>query len=187
MQDWIAEGKEPPASEIPLIRLGELVLPSKLAFPAIPGISVPQHKREAYRLNFSVEPPEAGPAYPSLVPQVNQDGNETTGIQMPEVAVPLGTYTGWNLRSASIGSADEMFSMVGSFIPFAKTKNERMSKHDPRLSVEERYATEEIYLTRITTASQQLVQHGLLLEGDVPSLRERASQEWDYVMTASGN
>jgi hypothetical protein len=187
MQRWIAEDKEPPISEIPLIKDGELVLPSRLAFPSIPGVSVPQHKREAYRLNFSVEPPEAGPAYPSLVPQVNPDGNETAGIQMPEVAVPLGTYTGWNLRRASIGADDEMFSMVGSFIPFAKTKTERMSKHDPRRSIEERYANEEIYLDRIMAASKQLVKRGFLLEDDMPSLRERARKEWNYVMTASGN
>lgn len=70
-------------------------------------------------------PPKVGKAFPTLVPQVNRDGNETNGIQLPELAVPLATYTGWNLRDASIGAPEEIQSMVGSFIPFARTKAER--------------------------------------------------------------
>lgn len=187
MQNWIAQGQEPPPSQIPLISRGELVLPSNLDFPAIPGVSVPRHMREAYRLDFSVEPPEPGPAYPTLVPQVNEDGNEISGIKMPEVAVPLATFTGWNLRRASIGAPDEMFSMVGSFIPFPKTAQQRMANHDPRRSVEERYGSEARYLNQIDAAAQHLVQQRLLLETDVPLLRERAAKEWDYVMKGHAN
>ncbi len=182
MKNWICSGEEPPLSRIPAIESGQLVPVSRLAFPEIPGVSVPKHKREAYRLEFSVEPPVPGPPYPTLVPQVNNDGNEIAGIRMPEVAVPLATYTGWNLRSSSIGAEDEMFSMVGSFIQFAKTKGDRLKRRDPRLSVEERYRSEGEYLDRISKAAQELVRAGFLLEGDVPRLRERASDEWNYVM-----
>ena len=182
MNEWVTTGKEPPASQIPLIERGELVTLPQLAFPAIPGVSVPRHKREAYRLDFSVEPPEAGPPYPSLVPQVNQDGNEVAGIHMPEVAVPLATYTGWNLRRASIGAPDEMYNMVGSFIPFARTRELRKANHDPRRSIQERYTSETVYLDRTSAAAEELVSQRYLLEEDVLQLRERASLEWSYVM-----
>jgi hypothetical protein len=181
MQNWLASKEEPPPSEIPLIQKGELVPRENLAFPHIPGVSVPQDMRKAYRLDFSVEPPAAGPAYATLVPQVNEDGNEISGIHMPEVAVPLGTYTGWNLRSASIGSPDEIYSMVGSFIRFSRTKQERTERGDPRLSIAERYRSEAAFLDQITSSAQNLVKQRYLLEEDVPRLRERAAKEWTYM------
>ncbi|HXE12953.1 MAG TPA: alpha/beta hydrolase domain-containing protein [Bryobacteraceae bacterium] len=185
MQNWMASNAAPPPSNIPLIQKDQLVPLAKLAFPHIPGVSVPQHMRKAYRLDFSVEPPVAGAPYATLVPQVNSDGNEIGGIHMPEVDVPLGAYTGWNLRSPSIGSPDEIYSMVGSFIPFPRTKQEGAKRHDSRLSIAERYSSESIFLDRITASAQSLVKQRLLLEEDVPRLRDRAAKEWDYVMAAN--
>lgn len=184
MQNWVASNEAAPPSDIPLIEKGQLVPLAKFTFPRIPGVSVPQHMRKAYRLDFSVEPPVAGTPYPTLIPQVNSDGNETSGIHMPEVDVPLGTYTGWNLRSPSIGSPDEIYSMVGSFIPFAAMKQDRLAHGDPRLSIAERYSSESIFLDRINAAAERLVRQRLLLEEDVPRLRGRAAKEWDYVITA---
>jgi hypothetical protein len=132
-----------------------------------------------------MEPPKAGAPYPTLVPQVDQDGNETSGIRMPEVQVPLASYTGWNLRSKNIGAPEELYSMAGSFIPFAATKAEREKRKDPRISIEERYPTEADYLERITAAAQKLVEAGFLLDEDVPKLRERAAKEWDYVLRSN--
>ena len=181
MQDWLSRNKQPPASVYPLIAKDQLVSLEAYAFPKIPGIAVPQSNRKAYRLDFSSEPPKLGPPYPTLVPQVNQDGNETSGILMPEVQVPLASYTGWNLRGPSIGAPDQLYSMAGSWIPFPFDKAERRKHHDPRLSVEERYPAKDDYLARISAAAQQLVQQGFLLDRDVAALRDRASAEWDYV------
>ncbi len=110
-------------------------------------MAVPTHKREAYRLDFSVEPPKASTPFPTLVPQVDADGNETSGIKMPEIAVPLASYTGWNLRSKAIGAPDELYSMVGSWIAFPVNKAAREKRKDPRLSIAERYPAKSDYLT----------------------------------------
>ena len=83
---------------------------------------------------------------------MNADGNETSGIILPEVAVPLGTYTGWNLRSPLVGAETMLSPLDGMFIPFAKTKSEREKTGDPRLSLEERYPTHAEYLSRLTEA-----------------------------------
>lgn len=183
MQAWLKDGREPPASEYPLIGKDQLVTPGGLAFPKIPGVAVPQHKREAYRLDFSVEPPRTGAPFPTLVPQVDRDGNETSGIKMPEIAVPLATYTGWNLRSKTIGAPEEMYSMVGSWIRFPVNRAEREKRKDPRVSIEERYSSKGDYLDRISDAARKLVSGGFLLDEDVPKLRERAAKEWDYVFS----
>ncbi len=98
---------------------------------------------------------------------------------MPEIQVPLATYTGWNMRSAQIGAPGEMFSMVGSVFPFSKTKAERVQQHDSRPSIEERYADRAQYLQLFGSAARRLVESGYLLDRDVPALLERAGEEWD--------
>ncbi len=182
MQSWLKDGKEPPASEYPRIGKDQLVAASALAFPKMKDLRVPRVKREAYRLDFAVEPPRMGAAYPTLVPQVDLDGNETSGIKMPEVAVPLASNTGWNLRSRTIGAPDELYSMVGSWIPFPVNRTERENRRDPRMSIEERYKSKRDYLEQITAAAQKLVSRGLLLDRDVDKLRDRAAKEWDYAL-----
>ncbi len=185
MQAWLKDGKEPPASQYPRIAKDQLVTLGAFAFPKIAGVAIPQHKREAYRLDFSVEPPKIAPPYPTLVPQVDQDGNETSGIKMPEVQVPLASYTGWNLRSKAIGAPEELYSMVGSWIAFPVNKLEREKRKDPRMSIDERYPSKSDYLERIAAAAQKLVDAGFLLDQDVPTLRDRAAKEWDYVLRSN--
>ena len=105
---------------------------------------------------------------------MNADGNETSGIILPEVAVPLGTYTGWNLRAAKFGAETMLSPLDGMFLPFAKTKAEREKAGDPRLSLEERYPTREDYLSRLAEAAKKLQAEGFLLDEDVTRIIERA-------------
>src|SRR5690348_15607885 len=102
-----------------------------------------------------------------------------------EIAVPLASNTGWNLRNKTIGAPDELYSMVGSWIPFPVNQTERENNKDPRLSIEERYKNKRDYLERITNAAQKLVQSGYLLDQDVPKVRDRAAKEWDYVLRSN--
>jgi hypothetical protein len=185
MQAWLKDGKQPPASVYPRIAKDELASVGAYAFPKVPGVAVPRFNRHAFPLDFSVEPPKLGAPFPTLVPQVNADGNETSGIRMPEIQVPLASYTGWNLRSPKIGAPDQLFTQAGSWIAFPVNKAEREAHQDPRVSIEERYPTKNDYLEKITTAARLLVQAGYLLDRDIPYLRNRAAQEWDYVLTST--
>jgi len=191
MDRWVAKNIDPPPSTYPKISGNTLVQLRSLDFPKIPGISVPTRPQMAYHVDYgpdfrklgivAFEPPKVGKPFPILVPQVNVDGNETTGIRMPEIQVPLGTYTGWNLRTPEVGAPDEMFSMIGSYLPFAKTKYEREKKGDPRPSVEERYPNRQDYLKRVETAAKSLASAGYVLEQDVAKLVERGGMEWDQM------
>jgi alpha/beta hydrolase family protein len=185
MQAWLKEDKEPPPSKYPQVGRDQLVALGAYAFPRLQGLNLPTHKRDAYQLDFSSEPPKAGQKYQTLIPQVDLDGNETSGIKMPEIAVPLASYTGWNLRSKQIGAPDQLYSMVGSWIPFPVNETERESHKDPRLSIESRYKSKRDYLEKISVAAQELVRQGYLLDQDVPKLRDRAAKEWDYVLRSN--
>jgi hypothetical protein len=70
-----------------------------------------------------------------------------------------------------------MCNLQGSFIPFAATKAERMAIGDPRLSMEERYPTEEAYLTAFKKAANDLVAQRFLLPDDAVLLVSRAESE----------
>jgi alpha/beta hydrolase family protein len=184
MEAWLAEGKQPPAPQYPRIAKDQLVRVSAYAFPKIPDVAMPRFNRQAFRLDFSVEPPKLGPPFPTLVPQVDLDGNETSGIRMPDIQVPLASNTGWNLRSPQIGAPDQLYTQAGSSIPFAVNKAQREKRRDPRASIAERYPTENEYLEKIAVAAQKLMKEGYLLDRDMPNVRALAAREWDYVLTS---
>jgi len=191
MEGWVREGKEPPASRYPKIAQDALVPLGAVQFPKIPGVSFPQIIQKAYRVDYgtefrtagviTVEPPRVGHAFPMLLPQVDRDGNETSGLCMPDIQVPLATYTGWNLRTPDIGAPDELNSMQGSFIPFPRTRADRELHHDPRLSIQERYTSRADFLQKIEAAARELAAGGYLLADDIPHIVEHSAVEWDFL------
>ena len=98
---------------------------------------------------------------------VDTDGNECAGIRLPDISVPLATYTGWNVRHADIGGPGQTLSLLGSTMPFTATQAERQATGDPRLSIAERYASKEDYLYRVQQAAEVLVQQRYLLAEDL--------------------
>jgi hypothetical protein len=189
MDRWIRENIPPPPSQYPRLADGTLVRPQAIDFPKLPGIELPQTIHVAYRVDYGPqftqgvigeEPPRVGKPFPVLVPQVDRDGNERAGIKMPEIAVPLATYTGWNLRDPKIGAPNELISNLGSYMPFVHTRAERERTGDPRLAIEERYQSRAHYLNLYAEVALQLVKEGYLLAEDVPALLTRAGEHWDY-------
>jgi hypothetical protein len=81
------------------------------------------------------EPPTLGAPYRVLVPQVDADGNDVGGIPLPEVAVPLGTHTGWNVTEPQLAGFRYLAGLVGAFVPFARTREARLDSGDARRSI----------------------------------------------------
>jgi hypothetical protein len=190
MDAWIRSNTMPPPSRYPRIADGTLVSLTNYAFPEIPGVNKPHEVSVAYRLNLGPEwpnaittqPPVAGTAFPVLIPQVDEDGNERDGVRSPELRVPLATYTGWNLRDPSIGAPDQRVSFEASYIPFAKTPEERKKNGDPRRSIAERYPSREEYLNRYRDAVNEVIQQRYVLPEDRDVLLKRGEEEWDQAM-----
>jgi Alpha/beta hydrolase domain len=190
MDQWVKDGTPPPPSTYPKIADATLVPLSKWNFPKIPGVNKPHEVSLAYHLDFgpqwkvgivSFEPPQVGKPFAVLVPQSDADGNDLGGVSLPELQVPLATYTGWNLRDPSIGAGDLRLSFYGSFIPFAKTAAEREKSGDPRISVAERYSSREQYVGKFAEAAMKLIRERFLLREDLPAVLERGEREWDEV------
>jgi hypothetical protein len=131
------------------------------------------------------EPPRLGAPYNVLVPQVNADGNDVAGIRLPEVAVPLGTYTGWNITRPQLKDLGYLSGLIGSFEPFALTREDRQNGGDPRLSIEERYTGRQDYLDRVKQAAESLVRERFMLTEDVRAVVQRAGEMWDAVVSTA--
>ncbi|MBI1900294.1 MAG: hypothetical protein HYS13_04155 [Planctomycetia bacterium] len=179
-----------PPSVYPKIKDGTLVSfdQKSTGFPRIPGVEYPQviqqpslwdygPRWQAQRI-IDLAPPRSLGDYKVLVPKCGQDGNELSCLSPPEVAVPVATYTGWNLRRADAGAENDLVSLTGSYIPFPATKAEREKSGDPRLSLEERYGTLDSYLSELEAKCRALAEGGYLLEEDIERIvkqqRERA-------------
>lgn len=172
LDQWVRDGIEPPPSQYPRISDGTLVPAEQVTYSAIPKVRTPRDIPRAQ---------SQGALLPLLVSQVDADGIDRGGIRLPLIAVPLGTYTGWNLRSASIGGEREFFPFIGSFVPFAATPGQRQSAADPRLSVSERYGSREEYLGLVNEATDASIRARFLVEEDRAGIKAQAEQLWDIV------
>jgi hypothetical protein len=189
---WITAGTEPPASRYPTIARRQLVPREAVHFPKMASLPFPDYMPGVWRMDYGPdyltqrvitnEPPTLGAPYAVLVPQVDADGNDEGGIALPEVAVPLGTHTGWNVSTYSLSGLRYLAGLVGSFQPFAHTRAERETSGDPRRSIEERYATREDYLQRVKRAIADLVRDRFMLQDDAAGALERAQTTWDVIV-----
>ena len=189
LDDWATDGTPPPASMVPT-RADETAVSApgvRERFPEIPGVVCPDEPSRLFVQDHgpgahdgvpSVEPPteDESREYEVLVPQVDADGNDAPGIRTPHVEVPLATLTGWNLRPE--GPADlALAGVIGSYLPFARTSDDRESGQDSRPSLEERYPSRAGYVDAIRSAAGRLVDRRLLLQEDADRYVELAEKE----------
>jgi hypothetical protein len=188
---WVSENITPPPSSHPRLDDGTAMPPSALKpfFDRVPGANYPNHHAIPHRRDYAPAegtehpnslPPRMGGRYGGLVSAVDESGNELSGIRLPEISVPLASHTGWSLRHHDIGGETQLLMFAGGTIPLPLTASQRSASGDPRLSIAERYASKDDYISRIQEAARALVQEGYLLEDDVEVCLEQADKFWSY-------
>jgi len=191
LENWVLNDRQPPASLYPRIDNNTLEKTDKksISWTDIPGVPYTGEVNDGALLDYGPgfnmkyvsgvlrEPPVEmkDKFYHVLVPKVDKDDNELGGIRNTTVMAPLGTYTGWSLRQKGYGEGD-LNSLNGMFIPFKKTKQERIAAGDPRLSLEERYQTHEGYVNAVKKAADELVSKGFLLAEDAATIISAAEK-----------
>ena len=159
-------------------------------YTRIPGSAWLSHLPQRLRMDFGPDassgrvsyPPVENGTYPVLVSSLDDDCNEVAGIRLPDVSVPLATYTGWNVRHEEMGQGGLMTSgapLFGSTLVFPRTRAEREASGDPRRAIDERYASKEDYLARVRAAAEALVRDRYLLAEDVEPVVAVAGRKWD--------
>ena len=194
LRAWLADGVEPPASVFPRGREATAASREQVpgALAAIPGFALARSDRlpslapmdlgehadrgvPAFPARFVGEP------YPSSVSAVDADGNETGGVRMPDVSVPVATHAGFNPRHPESGGGGQILEYLGSTIPLARTAAERAAADDPRPSLAERYASRDAYLAEVRAAAERLVESRYLLAVDVDLCVALAGERYDAV------
>jgi hypothetical protein len=170
LEEWVSKGVPPPPSRVPSIAAGTAVEYGTVRMPQVKNFTLAPGGNWVGPPVDWINPPATdkgarrGEAhYGTRVSAVDADGNEVAGIRLPPIAVPLATYTGWNVYR---DVPSELCDRDGSQIPFARTKAERLAANDPRPSVEERYGTRAGYVAKVRAAVQALVRDRFLLQAD---------------------
>ena len=175
---WADGGVAPPPSVYPEVGNGTLVRVAEAAaaFPAIPGVTFPRVVNELDLLDFGPAfgstgghvtelPPLRRGRYQVLVPKPDADGIDAVGIRTVDVAAPVGTNIGWNLRAPGPRGMD-LCGLSGAFIPFAETRADRVANGDPRRSLQERYGDHAGFVAAVERATDGLLEQRFLLAED---------------------
>lgn len=102
------------------------------------------------------------------VPQRDADGNPIGGVQLPDIAVPLGVSGGQNAPLTTFTC-----SLVGAYRPFARTRD----GNDTGLpSLAERYKNQQDYVNRVRVAARAAEAEGFLLPADVAVIVNAAAE-----------
>jgi hypothetical protein len=191
LERWVTDGVDPPPSCFPRLADGTAVSPATAldSFRRLPRTQVadPSHLARIRRLDLGPDaehgvgrfPAVTGEPYPTFVAAVDSDGNEVAGVRLPDIAVPVATFTGWNTRHATTGGPEQLIPMAGSTLQFAPSPAERERDADPRLSIAERYGDRNEYLARVGAVARELAAQRLLLPEDVDLVIEAAAQRYD--------
>ncbi len=150
LDDW-TKGIKPPPSRAP--DETDLVPAETLSWPKIPGLPAPS-------------------ASPRKVPKIDPDGNELSGLRLPDQALPIATFTGFNTQKDGKGPA----CVAGAAIPFASTKADREKAGDPRPSLVERYGSRAYFVATMRVVADRLVKERLLLKEDADAYVAAARQ-----------
>jgi hypothetical protein len=185
MVEWVTEGRKPPKSVYPNVKDRTLVKPTSAAmgWPAIPNAPTPDGVMNPvldydfgplFRYNddsgiISNSPPPIKRVIPTLGGAVDKDGNEIAGLKSILARLPLGTYTGWRpIVSGPLAGREA--SLAAGYIPFPKTKADRLATGDPR---KERYTSLWMYYTHAVSEARDMIRAGLLLPDDATREMER--------------
>jgi hypothetical protein len=186
MEKWLVSNTAPPASQYPTVASGTLVAPNAIGFPNLSNVVVPSGAAATptplsftytgvYNQVFVTDYSNAAPVvnlakqYTVLVPKVDANGNETSGVLVPDVKVPLASYTGWNIRGTG-HAVGEGCTSNGAAIPFALNAAAKSPGTDSRATLADLYSGRADYQAKVAAAANALVAQGYLQQLDAANV-----------------
>ena len=172
--DWVAKGISPPDSRYPSLTDHTLAPPADQADVGFPDLRSAGYPYYGYLYNPLVVTDYANATpvadlskpYEVFISKTDSDGNEVSGVRVPDIAAPLATYADWNVRAPGHAPGDACYFQA-STLYFAATHDDRSQDQDPRLSLQERYGSKANYVAKVKEAAERLVAQRLLLPDDV--------------------
>jgi hypothetical protein len=189
---WVDDDALPPPSRVPRISDGTAIERERVleVLRRIPGLELPEIS--VFPATSLSHPGQENARFPDGIPRedrlsvlvsaVDEDGNETAGILLPDVSTPVATHLGFNPRARVDASPSPLVELIGTSFPIAATESKRRMNHDPRASLEERYRSRDDYQSDLEGCAQLLVEQRFMLPDDVELVVERALARYDSLL-----
>jgi len=169
LEGWVKGTAKPLDSRYPSVSDGTLAVatpnPASTGRPDLAAAGLPYNGGyNTLSINDeSVSPPVPGDRYYVVhQPTTDAQGNERAGVKMPDIAVPLATFTGYNLRKKGFVEGQQN-GLNSSQLAFPTTPATR-KMGDPRKSLLELYGSKAGYVDAVNRAVDQLVAEGFILQ-----------------------
>ncbi len=147
LDDYLTKGTPPPAARPPtLVPARDLRWPASLPAPPF--------------------------ADDRQVPAIDADGNETSGLRLPDQALPIASFTGWNASKDKDGRP----CAAGAAVPFPRSPEQRKQSGDSRASLLERYGSRAYFVATMRAVADKLVKERLILKEDADAYVAAAKQ-----------
>lgn len=194
---WVSRGVVPPLSRYPRLDDGTAIRREEALFSIADalGVLTPDPCRlwvlremdigPEVRSGVGRYPVLEGRKYPCFVSALDVDGNEISGVRLPDITVPVGTHTGWNLRSPEAGASDQIVPMQGFTNFFPATQNNNISSFDNRSPIDQRYEGRAEYLKLVLSEIHKLVQKRYLLEEDILIVIDACKDRYDLAVQST--
>ena len=165
LDDWVRDGVDPPPSRVPRLDDGTAVdRGAALAwFGSRADVGTP---------SADALPIGRDAAATAIVSALDRDGNEIAGVRLPQVAVPVAAYTGWNVRPPLAGRPDLMPDFLGSRLPLGRTSVPSADDRDR-------------YETMVCAEAERLRFERYLLDDDVWRVVADALRAYDETVTGA--
>ena len=112
----------------------------------------------------SLQPPVVRQTLPTLVPRVDEDGNELAGVRSVLLQAPLGTYTGWNPIAERLLEGPDPAAWR-RLHPIRPDQGRTSAVRRSPASLEERYASHDGYVAQVAHGSQATRRRGVPVAG----------------------
>lgn len=178
LDGWVKGTATPLASSYPKIADGSMAVPtfdpSSLGAPDLSALGLGFNG--VYN-TLSVNDESVIPSVPGSqmyvvhLPTTDKQGNSKAGVKMPDSAVPLATFVGYNLRRTNFVAGDQN-GLGSSQLAFALNTSSK-NPLDTRKSAQELYTNPAGYIAAMNAAVDKLVADQFMLPDDAVMYKNR--------------
>ncbi len=163
-----------------------------VAFPRVRSLPFAEYLPPVWRMDFGAayaetrvitrEPPALGAPYRYSCRKWMPTATTSAASRCLKSRCRSARIRGGTSPSRSSPACEYLAGLVGSFVPFARTRPAPLDAGDVRPPIAERYANRQDYLSRVDRAAQALVRDRLMLAADLPRVQERAAAMWASIV-----
>ncbi|WP_238846239.1 alpha/beta hydrolase domain-containing protein [Nocardia terpenica] len=162
LEQWVCDARDPEPSQVPRQADGTATTRNHVLDrirTLFPNAALPAPEHLPWTPVIDPEsthwPLELGDPLIALVSDIDDHGNETAGIRLPDLAAGTAAYTGWNPRVHIDGLPDVLYELLGSRLSTTTAPDHTAIRAAAETLVEKRFLLPEDLDQAITNATDR--------------------------------